>query len=61
MTDEKVPRRLRLQPAERIDNLWQAPNGDIAVGRQLPYPYYVSEDGSIYDPYDGKLESGRRR
>lgn len=48
-----APRVLRVQPAPRIDNL-------TADGReltQLPYPLFVSEDGSVgrQDFWDGRI------
>lgn len=38
-----MARLVRLQPAARIDNI----TDDGHVGYQLPYPFYVAEDGSI--------------
>lgn len=38
-----MTRITRIQPAARIDNI----TADGHVGRQLPYPFYVTDDGAI--------------
>lgn len=48
-TSRPLPRTLKIQPAEFVDNMWAADNGsgDLVEGRKLPYPFYVYQTGRI--------------
>lgn len=38
---------ITIQPESFVDNVWVNKTGEIVEGKKLPYPFHVTEDGTV--------------